>query len=125
MPHTLPTLAAGNASATTTPRLKSQVRLTAATTLKIASVATGCGKCGVSAQTGANNAAPASIIDYAVIVLYFVFVIGIGVALKRFVKTGLDFFLSGRSLATWITALAFISANLGAQEVIGMSASGA
>jgi solute:Na+ symporter, SSS family len=64
-------------------------------------------------------------IDYAVIALYFVFVIGIGVALKRSVRTGLDFFLSGRSLATWITALAFISANLGAQEVIGMAASGA
>jgi SSS family solute:Na+ symporter len=64
-------------------------------------------------------------IDYAVIALYFAFVLGIGVALKRFVRTGLDFFLSGRSLATWITALAFISANLGAQEVIGMAASGA
>ena len=64
-------------------------------------------------------------IDYAMIGVYFVFVLGIGVALKRFVKTGLDFFLSGRSLATWITALAFISANLGAQEVIGMAASGA
>jgi SSS family solute:Na+ symporter len=64
-------------------------------------------------------------IDYTIIALYFVFVLGIGVALKRFVKTGLDFFLSGRSLATWITALAFISANLGAQEVIGMAASGA
>ena len=49
-------------------------------------------------------------IDYAIIVLYFVFVLGIGVALKRFVRTGLDFFLSGRSLATWITALAFIAA---------------
>ncbi len=64
-------------------------------------------------------------IDYAIIALYFVFVLGIGVALKRFVRTGLDFCLSGRSLATWITALAFISANLGAQEVIGMAASGA
>jgi len=64
-------------------------------------------------------------IDYVIIALYFVFVLGIGVALKRSVRTGLDFFLSGRSLATWITALAFISANLGAQEVIGMAASGA
>jgi SSS family solute:Na+ symporter len=64
-------------------------------------------------------------IDYVIIGLYFVFVLGIGVALKRSVRTGLDFFLSGRSLATWITALAFISANLGAQEVIGMAASGA
>jgi solute:Na+ symporter, SSS family len=64
-------------------------------------------------------------IDYVVIGLYFVFVLGIGVALKRFMRTSLDFLLSGRSLATWITGLAFISANLGAQEVIGMAASGA
>jgi SSS family solute:Na+ symporter len=64
-------------------------------------------------------------IDYAIIALYFVFVLGIGWALKRFMKTSLDFFESGRSLAAWITALAFISANLGAQEVIGMAASGA
>ena len=64
-------------------------------------------------------------IDYAIIGLYFVFVLGIGFALKRFMRTSLDFFQSGRSLATWITALAFLSANLGAQEVIGMAASGA
>lgn len=64
-------------------------------------------------------------IDYTIIALYFVFVLGIGWALKRFMKTSLDFFESGRSLAAWITALAFISANLGAQEVIGMAASGA
>jgi solute:Na+ symporter, SSS family len=64
-------------------------------------------------------------IDYAIIGLYFAFVLGIGWALKRFMKTSLDFFESGRSLAAWITALAFISANLGAQEVVGMAASGA
>ena len=64
-------------------------------------------------------------IDYTIIGVYFVFVLGIGVALKRFMKTSLDFFESGRSLAAWITGLAFISANLGAQEVIGMAASGA
>jgi SSS family solute:Na+ symporter len=64
-------------------------------------------------------------IDYAVMVIYFVFVLGIGFALKRFMKTSTDFFLSGRSIPAWITGLAFISANLGAQEVIGMGASGA
>ncbi len=64
-------------------------------------------------------------IDYAVIGLYFLFVLGIGVALRRYMRTSLDFLTSGRSLATWITGLAFISANLGAQEVIGMAASGA
>jgi SSS family solute:Na+ symporter len=52
-------------------------------------------------------------------------VLGIGFALKRYTKTSTDFFLSGRSIPAWITGLAFISANLGAQEVIGMGASGA
>ncbi len=64
-------------------------------------------------------------IDYAIIAVYFVFVLGIGAALRRFMRTSLDFFESGRSLAAWITGLAFLSANLGAQEVIGMAASGA
>jgi len=64
-------------------------------------------------------------IDYVIIVIYFAFVLGIGVVLKRFAKTSTDFFLSGRSIPAWITGLAFISANLGAQEVIGMGASGA
>src|SRR5438309_7798068 len=64
-------------------------------------------------------------IDYAVMLIYFVFVLGIGFALKRYMKTSTDFFLSGRSIPAWITGLAFISANLGAQEVIGMGASGA
>jgi len=64
-------------------------------------------------------------IDYAVMLIYFVFVLGIGFSLKRFMRTSTDFFLSGRSMPAWITGLAFISANLGAQEVIGMGASGA
>src|SRR6202050_3218993 len=57
--------------------------------------------------------------------LYFVFVLGIGFALRRFMKTSKDFLQAGRSLPAWICGLAFISANLGAQEVIGMGASGA
>src|SRR5271156_969169 len=57
--------------------------------------------------------------------VYFAFVLGIGVFLRRYVKTGSDFFLAGRSLPAWICGLAFLSANLGAQEVIGMAASGA
>src|SRR5499433_1952901 len=64
-------------------------------------------------------------IDYAIMLIYFVFVLGIGYTLRRFMKTSTDFFLSGRSIPAWITGLAFISANLGAQEVIGMGASGA
>ena len=65
------------------------------------------------------------VIDYAILMVYFAFVLGIGWALRRFVKSSDDFFLSGRSIPAWIAGLAFISANLGAQEVIGMGASGA
>jgi len=64
-------------------------------------------------------------VDYSLLIIYFVFVLGIGFALKRYTKTSTDFFLSGRAIPAWITGLAFISANLGAQEVIGMAASGA
>lgn len=68
---------------------------------------------------------PLSWIDYAILAIYFAFVIVIGWVLKRQMKTSTDFFLSGRSIPAWITGLAFLSANLGAQEVIGMAASGA
>ncbi len=64
-------------------------------------------------------------IDWIIMLLYFAFVLGIGVVLKRFMKTSTDFFLAGRALPAWICGLAFISTNLGAQEVIGMAASGA
>jgi len=64
-------------------------------------------------------------IDYTIILVYFVFVIGIGWALKRYMKSATAFLEAGRSLPAWVTGLAFISANLGALEVIGMAASGA
>ncbi|MFL5975235.1 MAG: sodium:solute symporter family protein, partial [Solirubrobacterales bacterium] len=64
-------------------------------------------------------------VDWAILISYFVVVLGIGFAAKRYVKTGLDYFLSGRSLPAWITGLAFIAANLGALEVIGQAANGA
>lgn len=64
-------------------------------------------------------------IDYLIIALYFIFVISIGVVLKKQMKTSEDFLLSGRSVPSWITGLAFLSANLGALEMIGMAASGA
>src|ERR687884_1630899 len=64
-------------------------------------------------------------IDYAVMVVYFAAVLAVGWVLRRLMRTSTDFFLSGRSLPPWVTGLAFISANLGAQEVIGMGASGA
>ena len=64
-------------------------------------------------------------VDYAILAAYFVVVLGVGFAAKRYIRSSLDYFLSGRSLPAWITGLAFISANLGALEVIGMSANGA
>ena len=67
----------------------------------------------------------AAVIDYAILAVYFVVVLGIGLVARRYVHTGLDFFLSGRSLPAWITGLAFIAANLGALEILGMAANGA
>src|SRR5258706_16392 len=64
-------------------------------------------------------------IDWLIILVYFVFVLGIGFALKRSVRNSTDFFLAGRAIPAWVCGLAFLSANLGAQEVIGMGASGA
>jgi SSS family solute:Na+ symporter len=64
-------------------------------------------------------------VDYLLVGLYFAFVLGIGIMAKRSVSTSIDFFLSGRSLPAWVTGLAFISANLGAVEIMGMSANGA
>ena len=64
-------------------------------------------------------------VDYFLVALYFVFVIGIGLMARRSVSSSIDFFLSGRSLPAWVTGLAFISANLGAVEIMGMSANGA
>jgi len=66
-----------------------------------------------------------SFVDWAIMLVYFVFVLGIGFALKRYMKTSSDFFLAGRSIPAWVCGLAFISTNLGAQEVIGMGACGA
>src|SRR6266513_1326511 len=63
--------------------------------------------------------------DYLIIILYFVFVISVGFIIKKKIKSSKDFLASNRNIPLWITSLAFISANLGAQEVIGMVASGA
>lgn len=64
-------------------------------------------------------------LDYLILALYFVTVLGVGFAARRAIRTSVDFFLSGRSLPAWVTGLAFVSANLGALEVIGMAANGA
>lgn len=66
----------------------------------------------------------ASWVDYSLVALYFVFVLGIGWAARARVSSSIDFFLSGRGLPSWVTGLAFISANLGAVEIIGHSANG-
>jgi len=66
-----------------------------------------------------------AVVDYGIIALYFVVVLGIGFYLKRRMRHSQDFLLAGRSIPAWAAGLAFIAANLGAQEVIGMAASGA
>src|SRR6478735_4756237 len=73
----------------------------------------------------ASTIIDAKFVDYLMIFLYFAVVLGIGIMARRQVSDSLDFFLSGRSLPAWVTGLAFISANLGAVEIMGMSASGA
>jgi solute:Na+ symporter, SSS family len=64
-------------------------------------------------------------LDYFIIAVYFVFVLGIGAALRTKMRTSEDYFLSGRSLPSWITGLAFLGANLGALEIMGMGAGAA
>src|SRR5713101_2665741 len=66
-----------------------------------------------------------SVLDYVILALYFVFVLGIGFLRRKRVRTSDDFLTAHRSVPVWITSLAFIAANLGAQEVVGMCASGA
>jgi SSS family solute:Na+ symporter len=65
------------------------------------------------------------VLDYVLIAVYFVFVLGIGYLARSQISSSLDFFLSGRRLPAWVTGLAFVSANLGAVEIMGMSANGA
>jgi SSS family solute:Na+ symporter len=64
-------------------------------------------------------------VDYLILIVYFAFVLGIGWMLRKRMSSSSDFLMAGRSVPVWITSLAFIAANLGAQELIGMSASGA
>jgi solute:Na+ symporter, SSS family len=78
-----------------------------------------------AAVVSADTLIDATPVDYLILATYFVFVLGIGLIARRSVSDSLDFFLSGRSLPAWVTGLAFISANLGAVEIMGMSANGA
>src|SRR4051794_28021480 len=73
------------------------------------------------------QAAPAKLIslsfpDLLIIAIYFIFVLGIGFYLKRFTKTGEDFFLAGREMTAWIAGLSFLAANLGSLELMGWAA---
>lgn len=63
-------------------------------------------------------------LDYAILAIYVIFVIGIGFALRRYLKSSSDYLTSGRSIPAWVTGLAFMAANLGALELVGMAASG-
>src|SRR5260370_11089064 len=60
-----------------------------------------------------------SVVDLAIIAIYFTLVLAIGFYLKKFAKTGEDFFLAGREMTAWVAGLAFVSANLGSLELLG------
>lgn len=79
----------------------------------------------VPAPLASSTLIDAHAIDYVIVAMYFAVVLGIGVVARRQVSDSVDFFLSGRSLPAWVTGLAFVSANLGAVEIMGMSANGA
>ena len=79
----------------------------------------------ILAQAQTDLRLDANALDYLLVAFYFVLVLGIGLVARRSISSSLDFLLSGRSLPAWVTGLAFISANLGAIELIGMTANGA
>jgi solute:Na+ symporter, SSS family len=83
------------------------------------------GALGASQATSTTPQINLHAVDYAILGIYILVVVGIGFVLKKYVKSASDFLTSGRSIPVWVTGLAFLSANLGAQEVIGMAASGA
>src|SRR5690349_22556547 len=64
-------------------------------------------------------------IDYFIIAIYFVVTLGIGFVLRKRMRSSEDFLLAGRSLPSWVTGLAFLGANLGALEILGMGANAA
>ena len=70
-----------------------------------------------------NRLISLSISDMVIIAVYFVMVLGIGIYLKKYATSGEDFFLAGREMTAWVAGLSFISANLGAIELLGWAAS--
>ncbi len=66
-----------------------------------------------------------ALIDWLILLLYFAAVLGIGFRLRRRIRSSGDFLLSARSLPLWMTGIAFMAANLGSLEIMGMVANGA
>ena len=64
-----------------------------------------------------------SAIDVAIVAFYFVLVLAIGFYLKGQANTGEDFFMAGREMTSWVAGLSFLSANLGALELMGWAGS--
>ncbi len=62
---------------------------------------------------------PLGVFDWAIMIVYFAFIVWIGFYLKKFTKTDDDFFLAGRRNSMWVCGIAFMSANMGSMEVIG------
>jgi solute:Na+ symporter, SSS family len=75
-----------------------------------------------ASESGANRLLTMSAVDYVIVVIYFIVVLGIGFYLKKFAGTGEDFFMAGRKMTAWIAGLSFISANLSSLETMGWSA---
>ncbi|HOK46296.1 MAG TPA: Na+/galactose cotransporter, partial [Bryobacteraceae bacterium] len=73
-------------------------------------------------QAGRSQLMSLSAIDVAIIAIYFAFVLGIGFYLKRFTRSGEDFFLAGREMTAWVAGLSFLAANLGSLELMGWAA---
>src|ERR1700737_4214985 len=64
-----------------------------------------------------------SAVDFVIIAFYFVLVLAIGFYLKGRANTGEDFFMTGREMTAWVAGLSFLSANLGALELMGWAGS--
>lgn len=72
--------------------------------------------------SGQSRLMSLSVIDLLIIILYFILVLGLGAYLRKFTRTGQDFFMAGREMTAWIAGLSFISANLGSLEMMGYAA---
>lgn len=64
-------------------------------------------------------------IDWLILLLYLLFILGIALSLRSRIKTSADFLVTGRTLPLWVCSLAFTGASVSAPEVIGMGALGA